>query len=74
MARITDRLLVQRADDRMVVLDESSGAEIDFPISVVRNVIQALTYLMVPCDYCGEPGREISEGVKRCPYHESKGT
>ena len=45
MTRITDRLLVQRVDDQIVVLDESAGAEVAFPLEVLPEVLSALTYL-----------------------------
>lgn len=46
MARITDRLVVQRVDGQIVVMDDSSGAEIVFPVEVVPNVLAALNYLV----------------------------
>jgi hypothetical protein len=45
MARLTDRLLVQRVDDLLVVMDESSGAEITVPAAVVPNMLAAVWYL-----------------------------
>lgn len=45
MARITDRLLVQRVDERMVFMDESTGSEVTFPLEVTPNVVAALRYL-----------------------------
>ena len=46
MARINDRLLVQRVDDLMVVMDDSTGAEITFPVTDTVNVVRALAYLL----------------------------
>lgn len=48
MSRITDRLLVQRVDEQMVVMDDVTGAEITFPVDVVPNVIAAMVYLSSP--------------------------
>lgn len=45
MARISDTLLVQRVDDRIVVMDESTGAEVVFPVAVTQRVRDALGYL-----------------------------
>jgi hypothetical protein len=45
MARITDRLLVQRVDGLIVLIDESSGEEVTVPVEVVPNVIEAMKYL-----------------------------
>lgn len=48
MSRITDRLLVQRVDEEIVIMDEVTGAEVTFPVLVTNNVISALTYLADP--------------------------
>lgn len=45
MARVTDRLLVQRCDDLIVVMDDSTGAEVTFDIEAVPRVLAALLYL-----------------------------
>jgi hypothetical protein len=46
--RISDRLLVQRVDDLIVIVDESSGAEITFPVAEVALVTAALMILRDP--------------------------
>jgi hypothetical protein len=48
MARLSDRLLVQRADDMIVVMDDSTGAEVAFPIALTGSVIATLHYLAGP--------------------------
>jgi hypothetical protein len=48
MSRITDRVLVQRVDDLIVVLDESTGDEVTFPVEVAPQAIAALHYLTGP--------------------------
>jgi len=45
MTRINDRLLVQRADDVMVLMDESTGAEIVFAVGETADVCGSLAYL-----------------------------
>lgn len=45
MTRINDHLLVQRADDHIVIRDESTGAEVEFHVDTGPAVISALTYL-----------------------------
>jgi hypothetical protein len=46
MTRISDRLLVQRVDDQIVIVNESSGEEITFPVEQGQRVIDALDYLI----------------------------
>jgi hypothetical protein len=46
MARINDRLLVQRADDVIVISDESAGQEIVFSPEVAGSVVAALQYFI----------------------------
>jgi hypothetical protein len=48
MSRITDRVLVQRVDEQIVVLDEVTGDEVAFPIEAVANMVAAMTYLADP--------------------------
>ena len=48
MSRITDRLLVQRTDTQIVFMDETTGAEVTFPVEATANVIAALQYLVNP--------------------------
>jgi hypothetical protein len=51
MARINDHILVQRiergpdVEDHIVFMDESTGAEIVFPITLVPIVVRALAHL-----------------------------
>jgi hypothetical protein len=45
MSRITDRFVVQRVDDQIVFIDDSSGQEITCPAEAVPNLIKALGYL-----------------------------
>lgn len=43
--RISDKLLVQRVDDDIVVLSTDTGEEVGFPVEATLDVISALTYL-----------------------------
>ena len=45
MARITETLLVQRVDGQILVMDDSTGDEVLFPVEATPNVIAALQYL-----------------------------
>lgn len=45
MTRIGDSLLVQRVDDRIVMLDDSTGDEVVFPVDYAEFVVRALMYL-----------------------------
>jgi hypothetical protein len=45
MTRISDRLLVQRVDHLIVIIDESAGTEIEFPVNLTPMVLRALAYL-----------------------------
>lgn len=45
MTRISERLVVQRVDDRMVMMDDSSGDEFVFPVADTEHVVRALVYL-----------------------------
>jgi len=44
VTRITDRLVVQLADDVVVVMDETTGAEVTFPLTVAPGVARTLDY------------------------------
>jgi len=48
MARITNNLLVQRADDLIVLIDEFTGEEVAFPVTLAPNVVGAIQYLIAP--------------------------
>ncbi|HEY7010128.1 MAG TPA: hypothetical protein VH395_14365 [Jatrophihabitantaceae bacterium] len=45
MARIDDRLLIQRVDQLIVIVDESAGVEIEFPVALTPMVLRVLAYL-----------------------------
>lgn len=45
MTRISDSLLVQRVDDLLVILDESTGAEITVPVELGNRLTVAINYL-----------------------------
>lgn len=45
MTRISDRLLVQRVDQLIVIIDEHAGTEIEFPVKLTPMVLRALAYL-----------------------------
>ena len=49
MARITDSLLIQRVDDAdLVVIDESTGAEVLLPVEKADRIIAMIAYLTSP--------------------------
>lgn len=45
MARITDRLLIQRVGDRLIVVDEMSGAEIPVELDQGPRLVAMAAYL-----------------------------
>jgi hypothetical protein len=45
MARISDRLLIQRVDHLIVIVDEHAGQEIEFPVTLTPMVLRVLAYL-----------------------------
>lgn len=62
MTRVSDRLLVQRVDDLIVVIDESTGEEVAVPVDVAARVIAAITYLI---DGAGTQWAQVIA----CPEH-----
>lgn len=50
MARINDRLVIQRVGDAIVIVDEVAGTELVFPAVQVPNVNAALRYLTADLD------------------------
>jgi hypothetical protein len=46
VTRISDRHLVQRVDDVIVIIDESTGEEVQVPVLVAAGVAAAITYLI----------------------------
>jgi hypothetical protein len=45
MTRVSDRLLIQRVDHLIVIIDEHAGQEIEFPVTLTREVLRVLAYL-----------------------------
>jgi hypothetical protein len=45
MTRISDRLLVQRVDDLLVIMDQSSGAEIVFDPKIRGRLVETIPVL-----------------------------
>lgn len=50
MTRINDRLLVQLAEDVVVFVDESTGAEVTVPAADLGTVANVLDYFREVCD------------------------
>lgn len=69
MTRISDRLLVQRVDHLIVIMDETTGAEVEFPVEEAPAVAGALRYLAAPGGLTLEEARNhIGDAVSYCPY------
>lgn len=46
MTRISDDVVVQRVDDLIVVVQDSTGQEIALPVDVARRMVAAVEYLL----------------------------
>ena len=69
MSQITDRVLVQRVGEQIVVLDQETSEEVAFPVEAVGNMIAAMTYLADPD---GDVILSLLQLIKRIQAEEAR--